>query len=176
MKKQPVIRSGKYLRLVIRDGWEYVERVNSSGVVIIVARTDDDKVLFVEQFRRPVGKNTIGFPAGLVGDDRGRRGESMAAAARRELIEETGYRARKFTRFFTGPVSAGMCRDMVTIFHATGLRKVGRGGGVGDLEKITVHEVPLTGADAWLKARSRRGVLIGPNVFAGLYFLKFWAD
>jgi ADP-ribose pyrophosphatase len=177
MKKQrsPVIRSGKYLKLVIRDGWEYIERVNCCGVVIVVGKTDDDKLILVEQFRRPVQKNTIGFPAGLVGDERGKRGESMVAAARRELLEETGYTARRIKKFFEGPVSAGMCKDMVTILHATGLKKVGPGGGKGDLEQIKVHEVPMKTADAWLKCQTKKGLLVGPNVFAGLYFLKHWA-
>jgi len=170
-----IVHSGKYLKLVIRDGWEYIERVNCSGIVIIVAKTPDDKILLVEQFRPPVGKNTIGFPAGLAGDARGKRGESLAAAARRELLEETGYSARRMAPFFEGPVSAGMCGDMVTIFHAQGLKKVACGGGVGDHEKIRVHEVPVATADAWLKAQGRKGILVGPNVFAGLYFLRHWA-
>ncbi len=174
MKKNAVIKEGKYLKLVIRDGWEYIERVNCSGVVIIVSKTDDDKVVFVEQFRRPVGKHVIGFPAGLAGDERGKRGESLASAARRELLEETGYAARQMVKLFEGPVSAGMCRDMVTIFHASGLKKMGKGGGVGDLEQIRVHEVPLKGADAWIKRQVKKGLLVGPNVFAGLYFLKHW--
>ena len=173
-KKGEVIRSGKFLRLVIRDGWEYIERVNCAGVVIVVGKTDDDKVILVEQFRRPVKKNTIGFPAGLVGDERGQRGESMAQAGRRELLEETGYSARKITKFFEGPVSAGMCKDMVTILHASGLKKVAAGGGVDDLEKISVHEVPLKSVDAWLKRKAQQGILVGPNVFAGLYFLRHW--
>jgi ADP-ribose pyrophosphatase len=177
MKKQrsPLICSGKYLKLVIRDGWEYIERINCCGVVIVVGKTDDDKLILVEQFRRPVQKNTIGFPAGLVGDERGKRGESMVAAARRELLEETGYTARRIKKFFEGPVSAGMCKDMVTILHATGLKKVGPGGGKGDLEQIKVHEVPMKTADAWLKCQTKKGLLVGPNVFAGLYFLKHWA-
>ncbi len=174
-KDTAVIRAGKYLKLVIRDGWEYVERVNCCGVVIVVAKTDDDKLVLVEQFRYPVQKNTIGFPAGLVGDERGRRGESMVAAARRELLEETGYTARRITKFFKGPVSAGMCRDMVTILHATGLKKVSAGGGVGHLEKIKVHEVPMKSVDVWLKRQAAKGFLVGPNVFAGLYFLEHWA-
>ena len=175
MRKQKVIiQSGKYLKLIIRDGWEYVERVNCCGVVIIVAKTDDDKLILVEQFRRPVQTNTIGFPAGLVGDGRGKRGESMIAAARRELLEETGYTARRITKFFEGPVSAGMCKDMVTILHATGLKKVAAGGGVDHHEQIKVHEVPVKTADVWLKRQVRKGVLVGPNVFAGLYFLEHW--
>lgn len=166
---------GKFLRLVIRDGWEYVERVNCAGAVIIVGKTDDDKIIFVEQFRRPVQKYTIGFPAGLVGDDRGQRGESFIAAAKREMVEETGYRPSKIKVFFKGPVSSGMCRDLVTIVHAVGLKKVAAGGGVDDKEQIKVHEVPLKGIDGWLKGQIRKGKLVGPNVFAGLYFLEHWA-
>ena len=169
-----VIRSGKFLRLVIKDGWEYVERVNCSGAVIIVAKTDDNKLVLVEQFRRPMQKFTIGFPAGLVGDDRGQRGEDFVSAARRELIEETGYRPARIRKIFAGPVSAGMCRDMVTIVHASGLKKVGPGGGIDDHEDIRVHEVPLKGVDSWLKTQVRRGRLVGPNIFAGLYFLEHW--
>ena len=174
MSKKDLLRTGRYLRLVIRDGWEYVERVNSSGVVIIVGKTDEDKVVLVEQFRHPVGKNTIGFPAGLVGDDRGCRGEDVLAAAKRELLEETGYAARKFRVFFVGPVSAGMCADMVTIVHASGLRKVAAGGGVDEHEQISVHEIPLGRINSWLRAQVRKGKLVGPNVFAGLYFLEHW--
>ncbi len=173
-KKGEVIRSGKFLRLVIRDGWEYVERVNCAGAVIIVAKTDDDKLILVEQFRRPVQKFTIGFPAGLVGDDRGQHGESVISAARREMIEETGYCPSRLRVLFTGPVSAGMCCDIVTIVHASGLKKVGAGGGIDDHENIQVHEVPLKSIDLWLKRKARSGRLVGPNIFAGLYFLEHW--
>ncbi|MFH0753730.1 MAG: NUDIX hydrolase [Candidatus Omnitrophota bacterium] len=174
MKKDAVIQKGKYLKLVIRDGWEYIERVNCSGVVIIVGKTDEDKLILVEQFRRPVGKHVIGFPAGLAGDERGKRGESLVSAAKRELIEETGYSARRMSKFFEGPVSAGMCRDKVTFFHASGLEKVGVGGGVDDLEQIKVHTIAMSRVDGWLKRQVQKGLLVGPNVFAGLYFLKHW--
>ena len=174
VRKKDIITSGRYLKLVIHDGWEYVERVNCSGVVIIVSKTDDDKVVFVEQFRRPVRQNVIGYPAGLVGDDDGKRGESVSEAAKREMVEETGYLPKKIRTLFVGPVSAGMCRDMVTIVHAEGLKKVGCGGGVDDSEKIKVHEVPLKSVDSWIRAKRKKGVLVAPNVFAGIYFLKNW--
>ena len=169
-----VVKSGRYLRLVIRDGWEYIERVNCSGVVIIVSKTDDNKVVLIEQFRHPVQKKVIAFPAGLAGDEHGKRGEPLSAAAKRELLEETGYKARTMKKIFVGPVSAGMCRDMVTIFRASGIRKVAKGGGVGEWEEIKVHEVPLDSVDAWLKRRQRKGFLVAPNVYAGIYFLKNW--
>ena len=172
--KDEIVKSGKYLKLVIRDGWEYVERVNCSGVVIIVSKTDDNKVVLVEQFRRPVGKNVIAFPAGLAGDEHGTEGEDLAEAAKRELLEETGYVAKRMKKLFVGPVSAGMCRDMVTIFHASGIQKIARGGGVGAWEQIKVHEVPLKSIDRWLKSQQKKGRLVAPNIFAGIYFLKNW--
>jgi len=168
-----VIKSGRYLKLVIRDGWEYVERVNCTGVVIIVAKTAEDKIILVEQFRRPVGKKVIGFPAGLVNDHGQRRKETEASAARREFWEETGFLAGKITKLFEGPVSAGMCKDMVTIYHADKLKKTGKGGG-DDYEDITVHEVPLRMIDQWLTRQQKKGVLVAPNVYAGIYFLKNW--
>lgn len=172
-RRKKIVHSGQYLRLVIRDGWEYVERVNCTGVVIIIGKTDEGKVILVEQFRRPVGKRVIGFPAGLVNDHVYRKKESAAEAARREFLEETGYLAGKVTRFFEGPVSAGMCKDMVTIFHADKIKKVGQGGGV-DCEDITVHKVPLGSVDTWLARQRKKGVLVAPNVYAGIYFLKYW--
>ena len=169
-----IITRGKYLKLVIKDGWEYVERVNCTGVVIIVAKTDDDQVVLIEQFRHPVGKNVIAFPAGLAGDEKDKRNEDLADAARRELLEETGFLAKRMTKLFVGPVSAGMCRDMVTIFHAGGIRKVAKGGGMGEWEKIKVHVVPLKSVDNWLKRQQKKGLLVAPKVLAGIYFLKNW--
>ena len=66
-----VLFEGRWLRLVQRGRWEYAERVHGGGMaVIIIAVTPADEVLFVEQFRIPLGKPTIEMPAGLVGDER----------------------------------------------------------------------------------------------------------
>lgn len=173
MKKKRIV-SGKYLRLVLDDGWEYVERVRCSGIVIIVAKTPEDKVVLIEQYRRPVDKNVIAFPAGLAGDEKGMEDEDLAEAAKRELLEETGYTAKGVRKIFAGPIAAGMCGDMVTIFHGFGLKKTAKGGGVGEWEKIRVHEVPVSSIDRWLKGQQRKGRLVAPNVFAGIYFLKNW--
>ena len=82
---------GQWLRLVRNGRWEYAERTHGNGMaVIIIAVTPDDEVLFVEQYRVPLGRRTIEMPAGLVGDDHD--ADTLESAATRELAEETGWR------------------------------------------------------------------------------------
>ena len=162
--------TGKYLSLIKEGHWEYAERVNATGAAIIVAVTDDQKLLFVEQYRIPVHTRTIELPAGIIGDEAGCSNESHAEAARRELREETGYDAGHIEFLTTGPASGGLTSEVVTLFRASQLRRVGAGGGIAH-EKITVHEVPLSEVAAWLGAKAQTGILIEPKVYAGLYFL-----
>ena len=76
--------AGRYLSLLERDGWEFASRSNASGVVVLVPVTDQEEIVLVEQFRKPIGKNVIELPAGLVGDHED-PDESILKAARREL-------------------------------------------------------------------------------------------
>lgn len=165
------MKEGRFLRLVRKGEWEYVSRHNCRGIVIIVAMTRGQKVIFVEQYRPPVGKRVIEFPAGLVSDHHTIEGESFLAAARRELLEETGYRAQKMALLLKGPVASGLSSDMVTMVRAYGLTKIAPGGG-DELESITVHEVALAKVDQWLKAVRKKGALVEPKVYTGLYFLQ----
>ncbi len=64
-----VIAETKYLRFIDRDGWFFVERPNASGVAVIVAVTDEGRLLLVEQFRAALNQKVIELPAGLAGDD-----------------------------------------------------------------------------------------------------------
>lgn len=166
-----VLASGRHLTLVSRDGWEFVERPGVTGIVVMAAVTDDRKLVLIEQPRPPVGRAVLELPAGLVGDEAGAESESLESAAQRELIEETGYRAESFRRVFSGPPSAGLSSEIVTMFVAIGLSRVTHGGGVGG-EEITVHEVPLDDIGPWLAARVAAGSLVDPKVYAGLYFLS----
>ena len=161
---------GKYVRLVKQGKWEFVKRKNVTGIVVIAAVTDDRKVILVEQYRAPVAARVIELPAGLAGDIAGQEAEELAAAARRELHEETGYEADRMDRVAVGPVSAGIVDEIMTLFRATGLRKTGTGEGDGS-EDITVHEVPLADVESWLADRCRRdGCLVDIKLYAGLYF------
>jgi ADP-ribose pyrophosphatase len=53
---------GKHIRLVARGKWEFAERKKVSGIVGIVAVTDQNKLILVEQFRAPVNKRVIELP------------------------------------------------------------------------------------------------------------------
>jgi ADP-ribose pyrophosphatase len=164
------IASGRYIRLVCRGRWEFVQRLGLTGLVTIVAVTDQGNVLMVEQFRPPVGCRTLELPAGLVGDDPARPGEDLTAGARRELEEETGYSAEVMEAVGEGCVSAGLSSEVVTIFVARGLKKVGPGGG-DHCEDIVVHEAPLAAIDAWLKEKAAQGLMIDLKVYTGLHFV-----
>jgi ADP-ribose pyrophosphatase len=163
------IGEGRWLRLVDDGGWEFVERKRTTGIAVIVAVTDDREILLVEQFRRPVGGNVVELPAGLAGDVAGSEGEALVEAARRELIEETGYDARQMEVLTEGPPSAGLSSEVVTFLRATGLRRIGGGGG-DESEEITVHRIPLRTLRRWLDRKVAEGAMIDPKLWAGLYF------
>lgn len=166
-----ILGEGKYLRLrKFEKGWEFVERTNPDGVVVIVATTDAGKVLFVEQFRPPVGATVIEFPAGLVGDTAEFAGEALEVAAERELLEETGYAVEQMSYLTNGPPTAGLSSENVTFFRATGLRRVAEGGG-DESEEIDIHEVALQDVPQFLGQARARGAMIDPKIYAGLYFL-----
>jgi ADP-ribose pyrophosphatase len=164
------LHAGKFLALVKEGHWEYAERINAIGAAIIVAVTQDQKLLLVEQYRVPVHARTIELPAGIIGDDPASSGESPAEAAGRELAEETGFEAGRIEALTHGPASSGLTSETVILFLATQLRRTGPGGGVAH-EDITVHEIPLMEVREWLQAKANSGVLIDAKVYAGLYFV-----
>jgi ADP-ribose pyrophosphatase len=166
-----VVAEGKFVRLVRRGKWEYASRTKVTGIVGIVAVTDDGKLILIEQDRPAVGKRCIEIPAGLAGDEDGMETEELAEAAKRELLEETGYAAAKMEYLAEGPPSAGITDEIITLFRASGLTRQGVAGGVGG-EEITLHEVPLAGVPAWLKARAKDGLAVDLKVYAGLYFVR----
>ncbi len=166
-----ILHKGKYLHLICEDNWEYVKRVNCSGIVVIVPMNKEHKVIFVEQFRRPVEAQVIEWPAGLVNDKTLPDPETMEEAARRELLEETGYEAGHLSLLVEGPISSGLSSESITFYQALDVVKIGPGGGDAT-ESIKVHEIPLKEADLWLYEMEKKGFLVDPKVYVGLYFLK----
>ena len=151
--------------------WDFVQRKNSTGVVAVVARTASDEVILVEQFRPPLEASVIELPAGLVGDVEGELDESFESAARRELLEETGYSARIMTEVARGPTSAGLTDEIISLFLASDLTKQNAGGGDSS-EEIIVHLVPLSNLDNWIDCAEKSGKLIDIKLWTGIHFLN----
>lgn len=168
-KNQTIHYTGRYLGMTETDGWEYAYRTNASGVVVLIPVTDNGELVLVEQYRIPVQNRVMELPAGLAGDT-GDFEEQLETAAQRELLEETGYRAESMLELLTCPSTPGMASEMVTIYLATGLKRIGPGGGDGN-EDITVHLMPMKNAVEWLNAKQAKGIMIDPKIYAGL----FWA-
>lgn len=165
-----LLYEGRWLRMCRRGRWEYAERTHGDGMaVIIVAATPDDRVLFVEQPRVPLGARTIEMPAGLVGDQPGE--DSLEDAARRELEEETGWRPGRVEVLLVGPTSSGMSSERIAFVRALDLQRVGPGGGDAS-ERITVHEVPRAEAPAWLVRKRDEGFEVDLKLWAGLWMLE----
>ena len=161
---------GRYLSLLERDGWEFASRSNATGVVVIIAVTDEREIVLVEQYRKPVGSNVIELPAGLVGDLDDSLETTLVAAAR-ELEEETGFEAAHMKILMESPSSAGMSDEIITFVLASGLSRTGPGGG-DDSEDIRVHTVPLGLVDGWLQEQTDLGKPMDPKIFAALYWLS----
>lgn len=152
---EEIVWQGKYVTARRRGRWEYVSRSRGIRAAVILAIVDGD-VLLVEQFRTPMGRQSLELPAGLIGDDDGGEDEDELVAAGRELEEETGYRAgrlEKLGEFFSSP---GMLSESFTLVRATDLVRTGPGGGT-DGENIIVHRVPLSNVGPFVAAKRAEG-------------------
>ncbi len=156
--------TGRYIQLRREGSWEYVSRVNSTDAAIIVA-IDDGHILLIDQYRIPLKRRCLELPAGLVGDDI--VGESVEAAAARELEEETGHRAERIEIIGRFASSPGMVSETFTLVRATGLTKVGAGGGNDD-EEIVVHRVKLNEVGAFVAAKRAEGMVIDVRLLLAL--------
>ncbi|MEM8556354.1 MAG: NUDIX hydrolase [Bacteroidota bacterium] len=108
--------------------------------------TDDGHVVMVEQYRYGIERTSLEFPAGAVDP-----GEDIEAAARRELLEETGYEAERWTYLGKGSVEPGRHTNYGHIFVARGAHRVAAPhlDGAEDLEQrlVSVADLPARVAD-----------------------------
>ncbi len=165
-----VLHEGEFLRLLRRAHWEYVVRPHSSGAGFVVALTDADELVLVEQYRLPLRGRTIELPAGIIGDSEAFADEDACTSALRELEEETGFRGAAAHLITTAPTAAGLTAETSYFVRVRGLTRVHAGGGV-DGEDITVHCVALDGIDDWLDAQRGAGLAVDARIYAALHFI-----
>lgn len=148
--------------------------------VHILGLTPEGMVPVLRQWRHPVGAWVWELPAGICDV----AGESLEETARRELLEETGYRAGETLHVFRGTVSPGLTNELYNAFVCLDLQRVAQGGGVGgeQLEVRLVHVLELF--DFALQAHRRaelidakvlaHAALVGPAVHALPHRSKWW--
>jgi ADP-ribose pyrophosphatase len=119
--------------------------VQHRGSAVMMAVDSKKRILLVRQYRLPARKSLWELPAGRLDE-----GETALAAARRELKEETGYRARKWRKLISFFSSPGFLSEKMTIFLATGLTE-GEARPMED-ERIECHWFTPRELDQWIRA------------------------
>ena len=163
---EQVVFAGRWITARRRGRWEYVTRANGIRAAVILALDGPPQareVVLIDQYRVPVGGRSLELPAGLIGDEAGGAGEDPLAAARRELEEETGYRARNWRELGEFWSSPGMLGESFTLLLAEGLEQVGPGGG-DEHEDIIVHRVPVAAIGDFVEAARGRGLAIDVRI------------
>lgn len=162
-----VILTGDFLnawRDVVRlpDGTEATrEYIVHPGAVMVIAQLDDGRLVMERQYRYPVQRVMIEFPAGKLD-----AGEASLACAQRELLEETGYTARQWARAGVLHPVISYSTEFIDIWFARGLTLGERRLDVGEFLDV------FTATPAELMAWSFSGQLTDAKTLTGLLWLQ----
>lgn len=118
------------------------EVVEHHAAVVIVAVDDSDRVTLVHQYRHPLGRRLWELPAGLMDVD----GEPAVDCARRELVEEAGLTARRWSVLADLASSPGFTDETLRVYLAEGLEATGRPDAADEEADLVVTSVPLAEA------------------------------
>ena len=167
--KSKILYQGKVFRLqrdtVIEPGGVRADRdiIVHPGSVVVLPIFEDGRVLLIRQYRHSVGEFLWELVAG-----RKEPNETPAVAARRELIEETGYRAKRLRKLMRVIPTPGFVNEWMWIFAAEGLAE-GAAQPEED-EKITPRIFTLKEAEAMIE----RGTIHDAKTICGLlYYVRF---
>lgn len=105
--------------------------IRHPSAVVIVPVIGDDETLIVEQHRYSLGRKTLEFPAGKIDP-----GEDPLETAKRELIEETGYRAGRFDRLLSFAPSLGYSDEIIHVFRARDLEPTGNEPDENEISRV----------------------------------------
>jgi ADP-ribose pyrophosphatase len=122
--------------------------VQHPGAVVIIPQLEDSRLVLIEQYRFAVGATLLEFPAGTL-----ELGEAPLECAKRELIEETGYRAEHWRALGVTYPSPGYCDEQQHLLMATGLvpeHAAADEDEILEVKRLTVQEVERAIADGTL--------------------------
>ncbi|MEM2056922.1 MAG: NUDIX hydrolase [Thermoproteota archaeon] len=136
------------------------EVVEHPGAVAVIPVSDKGRIIMVKQHRLPAGRSLLEIPAGTR-----RVGEDEEECARRELLEETGYRARVLRKALSFYPAPGYSTEKITLFLAEGLEEAEQR--LEEDEAIEVVEKTLEEAFEML----RKGLIEDAKTIIGLYWL-----
>ena len=139
------------------------EYVVHPGAVMIVPLLDDGRLVLERQFRYPVARVLLEFPAGKIDP-----GESTLACAQRELVEETGYRAREWACAGVLHNAAAYSTEGIEIWFARGLSEGERRLDAGEFIELRLMTEPE------LDRHAAAGELSDMKTLAGLMWLQKW--
>jgi len=139
----------------------YREFLRHPGAVMIIAMLDADHVLLERQYRYPLNRAFIEFPAGKLDN-----GEAPFDCARRELLEETGFRAGQWWHVGGFHNAIGYSDERIEIYLARDLaRHVGR---LDPGEVLEVFQAPWRDLDAWVQ----QGRINDVKTIIGVHWLE----
>lgn len=139
------------------------EYVIHPGAVMIVALLPDGRLVMERQYRYPVRQTMIEFPAGKLD-----AGEGGLACAQRELLEETGYRARRWAKAGVMHPVIGYATEVIEIWFADDLTLGERHLDVGEfLDVFTATQDEL---ESWMQS----GQLTDAKTIVGMMWLQRW--
>jgi len=123
------------------------ELIEHPGAVAIIAVTDEQKIIMVEQYRKALERSLVEIPAGKL-----EPGEAPETTAMRELEEETGYSAEKLEKLISFSTSPGFADEVVHLFLAVGLHKAVNGAVTDDDEFVELMEVSVADAEEMIRS------------------------
>lgn len=139
------------------------EYIVHPGAVMVVPMLDDGRLVMERQFRYPLGRVLLEFPAGKLDAD-----ESVQTCAERELAEETGYRATQWARACHIHNACAYSDEAIEIWFARGLQRGEQRLDLGERLDVCLM------TEAELDTLASRGELTDVKTLIGLQWLQKW--
>ena len=142
------------------------EYIVHPGAAVMLAMPDSQSVIIERQYRYPLREHVYELPAGKIDP-----GEHPLDTAKRELLEETGYRAREWRHLLTTYPVVGYSNECIELYLARDLEQVGHA--LDDGEFLDVIVMPLVEALAWVRlgrireAKTIMGLLLAERIVRG---------